>query len=173
VSLPELIEQFLAFERGHGPARWQVASTRVWPYVRQRVFDDWSRERGIHSERQSPPRRRYLRHAFDQRAQLARVLERYDPRRLSRAPLLFLSHSRHYALAGGHVSPYTHDLLGALPDEAYWDLQFSDGGLHHVDDSLRRVVYLDALHQAAFKGYALARRWGALRREVGRGAPGL
>jgi hypothetical protein len=161
-----LIEQFLAFEREHAPARWDVAGTLVWPYVRQRVFDDWSRERGVHSERQSPPQRLYLRHAREQRGQLGRVLERYDARRLSRAPILFLSHSRHYALEGRHVSPYTHYLLNDLSDEAYWDLQFSDGGRHHVDDGLRRVVYLDAIHQAAFKGYALAHRWGAVRRSV-------
>ena len=162
-TLAELIEQFLAFEADHKPLDWDVAGVPVWAYVRQRVFDDFSRRHGFHAERQAPSTKHYLRAAAAQRRDLGRVFERYDHRRLNESPVLFLSHSRHYPLGEGHVSPYTHFLLKGLPPEAYWDLQFSDRGHHHVDDGLERVVYLDALYQTAFKGYALRRRWGRFR----------
>ena len=173
VTLPQLIEEFLHFERQQNPASLEVAGVEIWAYLRQRLFDDWSRTRGVHAERQSTPTRRYGRHALAQRRELGQVLRRYDPRRLTRAPVLFLSHSRHAALDAQHVSPYTHFLLRALPRDSYWDLQFSDGGKHHVDDGLERVLYLDALHQGAFKGYALARRWGSFRRTLSAAARDL
>ena len=173
MTLPQLIEEFLHFERQQNPASLEVAGVEVWAYLRQRLFDDWSRSRGVHAERQSSPTRRYGRHALAQRRVLGQVLRRYDPRRLTRAPVLFLSHSRHAALETRHVSPYTHFLLRALPPDSYWDLQFSDGGKHHVDDGLERVLYLDALHQGAFKGYALARRWGRFRRTLSAAARDL
>jgi hypothetical protein len=166
VTLSQLVEQFLDFERRLAPEAWQAAEVPIWAYLRQPLFDDFSKERGFHAERQSAQVRRYLREAVAQRTQLARISRRYDLRRLSRAPLLLLSHSRHYSLESQKVSPYTHFLLRELPEEAYWDMQFSDAGHHHVSDGLERVVYLDALYQSVFKGYALARRWGSFRRSL-------
>jgi hypothetical protein len=166
VTLSQLVEQFLDLERRLAPEAWHAAEVPIWPYLRQRLFDDFSNAHGLHAERQSAPVRHYTREAVAQRSQLARIAQRYDLRRLGRAPILLLSHSRHYPLGDQRVSPYTHFLLRELPRESYWDLQFSDAGHHHVDDGLERVVYLDALYQAAFKGYALLRRWGSFRRAV-------
>lgn len=166
MTFAALVQEFLAFERRRAPEAWEVGGVPIWAYVRQRLFDELARERGFHAERQSPPTRRYVAKAIAQRAQIARIARRYDARRLCQAPVLLLSHPRHSALGAQHVSPYTHFLLRELPGESYWDLQFSDAGHHHVDDGLERVFYLDALYQSAFKGYALAHRWGKLRRSV-------
>jgi hypothetical protein len=166
VTLSQLVEQFLEFERRVAPEAWHVADVPLWPYLRQRLFDDFSRERGFHAERQAPSVRRYAGQALAQRKQLSRIARRYDLRRLGRAPILLLSHPRHYPLGSQHVSPYTHFLLRELPHDAYWDLQLSDAGRHHVDDGLERVVYIDALYEGAFKGYALLHRWGTFRRSL-------
>lgn len=166
MTLSQLVESFLDFERRLAPETWSAAEVPVWPYLRQPLFDDFAKARGFHAERQAAQPRRYLQEAVAQRRQLARIAQRYDLRRLNRAPLLVLSHPRHYSLGAQKVSPYTHFLLRALPEEAYWNVQFSDAGHHHVEDGLERVVYLDALYQSAFKGYALAHRWGSFRRSL-------
>src|SRR4051812_21516424 len=103
VTLSLLFSEFLDFERKHAPEAWQVAGVPVWSYLRQRVFDELNRQRGFHAERQSPPVHHYLREAVAQRTQLRTVARRYDVRRLDRAPILVLSHTRHYALGEQHV----------------------------------------------------------------------
>jgi hypothetical protein len=52
VTLSQLVEQFLDFERRLAPEAWQAAEVPIWPYLRQPLFDDFSRERGVHAGRQ-------------------------------------------------------------------------------------------------------------------------
>jgi hypothetical protein len=172
-TLPDLMARFLSFEAQHDPMGWDVAGAPVWAYIRQLVFDDLSEQYGLHAERQASLRPRYAEAAISQRRDAGHVLHRYAYGRLRPAPILFLSHPRHYVLEGRHVSPYTHFLLQTLPKEAYWDLQFSDAGRHHVDDGLDRVLYLDLLFQGAFKAYALKHRWGAFRNSLRRASSEL
>ncbi len=168
-TLSENAEHFLALEEREGLWDRSLAGCGYWQYLRVPVFYDIATQCGQLGKLQNLEPKRYVAEGVRQVKDLGRILRRYDHTRVTPADLLFLNHTRHYPLEQRLVSPYTHFLLEDLP-ATYWDFQFSDRGLHHVNDGLERVLYLDALYQSGYKAYALLWRWRSLRGEIRKSA---